>query len=496
MHIKGYVYLKGDYIDNSVALDFLRLSSGKDDFIKRVLQLNGCFSIVAEINGGVMAVSDTTRSFPLFYSKKDGYIFISDEAEELVRLTGHRKINHNGLIDYLHSCCVFFNETLIDEIYQVSAMCYMFYDFETGSIEHNKYKTIYNAEYTVTGKEKMKEYLDVLFKNAAVRLVDSLRGRTAVVALSGGIDSRACLMMLHMMGYRDVICFTYGWKNCAEEEPARKTADRLGYKYIFIPHKRRDWIRTYKDNKSLEYIRYSGNMSSIAHMETHYVLRQLLDEGKIPGDSVVITGHIGLVASSKFKVGSEYKKEEIMEMFWEYWAKLYPYKGKRKDFYNKRFSRYFTSDGPFAYKDAERIFENASFDSVRSKHIINYHRLFEMYGLEWRMPLMDYEFMYGFEKIQPGIRDRKKTVFSEYVLDYTGRNIELAEVGLSFLSKAYRNLRNPVYGIITPWRFFFSGYKNALLPPFPIKQYRFIRRFYSYCALQEIKLIKKWLDEN
>ena len=495
IHIKGYFYLNSKFVKAVEILDYLKDASDKDDFIKKTMQINGCFSIVAELKTGIIALSDTIRSFPLFYAFKNGKVYVSDEGEELVKATGFKNINHDGLIDYLHSCCVYFNETLIEDIYQISAMNYMYFEPSSGNIEYKKYKTIYNAEYTITTKESMMDHLDRQFKNTAARLVASLNGKTAVVALSGGIDSRACLMMLHMMGYRDVICFTYGWRNCAEELPAREVAGRLGYKYLFVPHKRKDWRMTYKDPGSLEYIRYSGNLSSIAHMETHYILRYLLDNKLIPKDSVMITGHIGLVASSKFTIGSEYEKAEIMEMFWKYWAKLYSYKGKRENYYNERFSGYFPNEGPFSCKESEVIYENASFDTVRSKHIINYNRLFEINGLEWRLPLMDYEFMAGFEKIMPGVREKEKKVFSEYVMDYTGKDIMPASVGLSYPAKAYRNLRNPIYSIITPVRFLFSGYHGALLPPFPIRQYRFLRRFYSYCALQEIKLIEKWLKE-
>ena len=493
INIKGYFYLNGCFTETDGVISFLEGFQNKQQFIEKVLQLNGCFSIVAKVENGIIAVSDTTRSFPLFYTLKSNVMRISDDSETLVAATGFKKFNEKGVIDYLHSGCVFHNETLIESVLQVSAMSYMFFNTNSGETEYTKYKTIYTSDYEIKTEDSMIGLLDELFKNAAKKLVDSLKGKTAVVALSGGVDSRACLMMLKMMDYKKVICFTYGWRGCGEESTAKKVAENLGYNYLFIPHKSKEWRKTYKDSESLRYIRYSGNLNAISHMESHYAVRHLLENNLIPKGSVMITGHIGLVAGSKFNLEEFYTKDEIMKMFWEYWMKLYSYKGKRKDFYNERFAPYFPQIGPYKCHETEIIYENAAFDTVRSKHIINFHRVFEFYNMEWRMPLMDYEVMAGFEKIFPGVREKTKKVFTRYVLEHTGKDIPPAEAGMSYFSKAYRNLRNPVYSIITPARFLFSGRKNSLLPPFPVRQYRFLRRFYSYCALSEIKLIEKWL---
>ena len=130
----------------------------------------------------------------------------------------------------------------------------------------------------------------------------------------------------------------------------------------------------------------------------------------------------------------------------------------------------------------------------RGKHLINSHRQFEINNCEWRLPMMDCEILSVFTSINPSVRDEKKRFFTEYVINNTGGKISETIFKKSTFAKAYKNLRNPVYSIMRPWKFLTLGYGDCLLPPFPVRQYRFIRRFYSYCALYEIRLIKKWLN--
>jgi asparagine synthase (glutamine-hydrolysing) len=59
--------------------------------------------------------------------------------------------------------------------------------------------------------------------NAFSRLVKSTsqQGKTLVVPLSGGLDSRIIVAKLKRLGANDVICVSYGRKGCRESEIAK-----------------------------------------------------------------------------------------------------------------------------------------------------------------------------------------------------------------------------------------------------------------------------------
>lgn len=496
IHFKGYFYIEGKSTNLNDVFSYFSGLKSKNDFLNRLIKLNGCFSIVAEIEDSIIAVSDMQGSFPIFYSFKDDILCITDDSEDIVKMTGFNSINHTALIDYLHFGCVMYNDTLVDGINIIPAMSYIYAEKNMKAFEYNKYMTLYDSEYSIDDTDFAKESLDSAFKSASLRLAESLGGKTAAVSLSGGVDSRAILMMLKIAKYKNVVCYSYGWKNNPDIEVAKSIAEAMGFKHFFIPYDRKNWKSAYKDEYTKNFIKSSHNLSAIAHMESHFVVRKLLKEKMIPIDSVFMTGHVGIMSKSHFEEDRYYAKEEIAEKIWSYYGKLYSYRGNRKKHYIERLNRYLGNKKNYPRREAESIYENAGYEMCRGKHLINSHRQFEINGCEWRLPLMDREIFSVFESMNPCVRDEKKRFFTNYIISRTGGEINEAIFKKGTLAKAYKNLRNPIYSIMRPWQFFTLGYKDCLLPLFPVRQYRFIRRFYSYCALYEIGLIKKWLDLN
>ncbi len=355
VHYKGYFYIEGKYEYPDAVCIYLSKIKSKNDFLKYLKKICGCFSIVMEIDEGIIAASDQPGSFPIFYAVKNNVLYIRDDAVAIVRDTGLNKINHTALIDYLHFAGVMYNDTLVDGINMLPAMKYLYAAGDMLAPECGKYMTLYSSDYSINDSKTAESAVDSAFASAAKRLSDSLQGRTAVVSLSGGVDSRACLLMLKSRGYKNVVCYTYGRKNNPDTEVAKAVAEHMGYRHIFIPYDRKNWKNAYKDEYTEKFIKASHNLGAIAHMESHFVVRRLINEKLVPKDSIFITGHVGIMSKSHFEEDRNYLKEELVEKFWKYYGKLYSFKGNRKKHYIKRLSGYIGYEESYPRQKAESI---------------------------------------------------------------------------------------------------------------------------------------------
>ena len=90
---KGYLYNEqNELFTDEAIIHFFQDATTVDSFEKKLKSANGFFIIIKEIEAGWVAAVDHIRSMPLFFSKKENEIFISDDAFHLATLFGKNKI--------------------------------------------------------------------------------------------------------------------------------------------------------------------------------------------------------------------------------------------------------------------------------------------------------------------------------------------------------------------------------------------------------------------
>ncbi|MBE0652218.1 MAG: asparagine synthetase B family protein, partial [Bacteroidales bacterium] len=366
------------------------------DFEERVKYANGCFAVVLKKEDELFIAVDKIRSFPLYYSRFEGNWIVSDNPHYIVQKAGLNEKNALAASEFLATGYVTGNETLLEGLRQVQA----------GEIIHLKKDDLYfRFYYTYRVSNVMDEsYQDLrragirVFENAYKRLVDSLGGRTAVIPLSAGYDSRLIAAMLKRGGYEKVICFTYGRKGNREIPISEKVARKLGYPWHYIEYTP-ELIRGYIGNEIFKgYYRYASGLVSMFFMQEYFAVKYLKENKLIPDDSIFIPGHSGdfLGGSQLNKHGNlslEEAEDKIVERIFDvkYYLKRPGKAGqlKLKERIRKSLQEKFTGEKSLAYS----IQEDWDFKEKLAKFNFNSVTTYCFFGYEFRLPYWDNELL-------------------------------------------------------------------------------------------------------
>ena len=79
LFFKGYFYVNDHFYEKEDALNYLLNIKTVANFKAELNVINGVFSFIISLEDTICIASDTTRSFPLFYTFKNEKIHISDE---------------------------------------------------------------------------------------------------------------------------------------------------------------------------------------------------------------------------------------------------------------------------------------------------------------------------------------------------------------------------------------------------------------------------------
>ena len=417
---KGYTWtckenicIKGFFFHNKVLYsneDAIRYLSNKNvcnlAFLK---EFDGSFSIVAEDNHYIIAVTDRLRSLPLFYIIKNGKFIISDNAYEL-RKKVNAGIDAEALEEFKKSILwVSRNKTLWRDIRGVQAGEIVIYTKATGKIECKQYfKESYGKYFLKETKNTFWNVYDVVGE----KLVQALNGNTAVIPLSGGADSRMILDMLQRQNYTKIICFTYGKEKDKEVLISKNVAQNRRVPWIFIEFTEIMWNDFFMSGEFYLYSRYAGNGTSLPHLQDYLAVKTLKKQKMIPNDSVFIPGHSGdMLAGSH--ITKEFLKDTMTgECFISWFV---------KKFYNESNDKKLKKQ----YKDILKIGNEKQYDSNyllsladefnrkerQGKFIVNSVRTYEYFGYKWLIPLWSNELIEFWSHIPIDEKYKRKLYF-------------------------------------------------------------------------------------
>lgn len=431
LYVKGYFFLNGQFYKDEETLICFKEVPNYKSFTSLVSQLNGCFSVVMKKNGSIFGAVDRVRSFPIFFDRT--FLEISDSVDELNKNLNNtdKDFDKTAICELISSGYVQNDNTLYSNIGQILAG--QTFLIEKGAIKTDYYFKHLHNNINETNYEELLKRLNKVSSDIFDRLIESLNGRTAILPLSGGYDSRFIAAMLKKKGYEKVICYTYGQRGSYEVETSEKVAKSLGFEWHCIEYDKSIWSQIFSQ-QCMDYATFSHNYTTMPHFQDYPALNSLKKMGILPEDGVVVTGFCGDLPAGSFVLSEEderqlkYDKNWISEFIYN---EHYSFK-KIPDKYNveiiKRIKNHLIELGQdtLDFESFTSVYEAWFTNSRPVKWVINSNRIYEFFGFEWRMPLWDNEFIDFFYSVHHNYRRGCKlyqdflftNLFNDYGIDF------------------------------------------------------------------------------
>lgn len=409
---KGTAFLNQEQKSGEGLISCLKEVSkdGVSDFLKAS---NGFFCAVkVGEKDGWMAV-DKIRSIPIFYGQKHGKLYVSDDPRWILKQVKNKKIDSIARKEFFLTGYVTGSDTLFSDVKQLQAGEVVYFEYcDSGvlTLKAERYFRYVHHDYFEENNSSLHKKFDSVLENVFKRLIDYAEGRTIVVPLSGGYDSRLIVLMLKKMGCDNIVAFSYGRPGNKEALVSREIATQLGIRWEFVPYSDERWYRWYRSSEMQSYFDYADGLSSLPHIQDWPAVLTLKKKKLIPGNSVFVPGHTGDKVSGGLSKASlrlycgEEKTEAITSDIIRYHYSLFDYKPTLSDHFSPK-SRILRTLGDInQYPDGSSAFESWDITERQPKFIVNSVRVYEFFGYDWWIPFWDTEFMNYWRRIAPNKR--------------------------------------------------------------------------------------------
>lgn len=407
---RGYFIVENTRYEGESAITYLNqiLTENPTDTVLH--SLNGVFSIIWERESDILFAVDRLRGLPLFYGVVNQELWIGDDAAAMAAALPSCSLNTLSVEEYLSTnLFVSGRDTLLCEISQVQSASSCIFDKKRAVISEHPYFQMEHREFS-DDVPALIEKFHRAYQETARHLVQSLNGRTAVVPLSGGADSRMVLSMLKQEGYQKVLCFTYGRPGNAEAEISRKVAKDFGYPWVMVPYTNQSMEKIRNDITTKDYQNRAFSFTSTPHMQDFAAVKYLSDHGKLPSESVFVPGHSGdLIAGSH--ITPDFLQPRL----------------SRNDFLRAVREKFYLSppsaalsqkiEQRFPVLDDQEVealssqIEWFNIQERQAKFIVNSVRVYEFFGYEWLIPLWDNALFEFWTHVPISLRYNRKLYF-------------------------------------------------------------------------------------
>jgi asparagine synthase (glutamine-hydrolysing) len=418
-HARGYGHYGDQFVDARALAALLDGCTTEAIWQDAVRRLNGCFAVVTQREGKLLAAVDRLRSIPLFYTACGVDWVVGDDAYWVLKHADSREVNAIAESEFCLTGYVTGEETLYSSVRQIRAGCMLLLNTGCGA-QMVRYYEFRHGDFLGADTTSLIGQLEAVHLGVFRRLLASAEGRTIVVPLSGGYDSRLIAVSLRDLDKKDVVCFSYGVPGNWESRISKELAGFLGFRWEFVPYSAERWRAWEATREFQAYFRDAGNLTSVPHLQDWPAVLELQREGRVSSDSIFVPGHSGdFLAGSHipkwFKKRETIKPRELFDAILRLHYSLWDWPRENERVLRAQFVRRIESIiGPIADCGAEAaadLFERWDLEERQAKFICNSVRAYDSFGFEWRLPLFDAELIDFWARIPIDLRIGRRLYF-------------------------------------------------------------------------------------
>ncbi|MBN2108976.1 MAG: hypothetical protein JW832_16235 [Deltaproteobacteria bacterium] len=426
-HVKGYLFDGAEtFRRDAAAADYFATVTNAGNFCDRLCEANGCFAAIVETDQHILAAVDRVRSLPLFYALNGPDLILGDDVGEMQKRIGECAIDPVAREEFLRIGYTIGPGTLDSRISQIEAGDMLIFDKAGGRVKVKTWFSHVHEEFSDKTEEALLDEFDNITSRWARRLIESARGRTIIVPLSGGYDSRSIVCALKREGYKQVICYSYGVPASYEHQIAQQVAAQLDYPIHIIDYSGHAWRAMLESPRFVEFCRFMWQQCTVPCAQELLAFYNLARASAIPSDAIIVPGYGGdwlagsrlpagrLLAGQQEKLLVEGIDQYILRSYFSLLASAIP-----ADKEPAMLGRIHAFTSGFRSDDIRHFCSVLEAWITRhrvAKFLVNTVRTFEFFGHEWRLPFFDNELIDGWFGL-PLQHRINKVLYQRYVFE-------------------------------------------------------------------------------
>ena len=390
-HVKGFAFIGEDLLEEGEL--YYRLTEGmkQGTLVDVLLKLNGNFSAIINNGGTTYLIADKLKTYPLLYMRQSGDWVVTDQARVILESKQHLKLNEPAILTYLSCGYLHGDMTMIEHCHVVMAGSYVKIGEEAEVVHYHRH--VYTKQKkSRTEEDILKEGVEVMDK-AFLRMIKSIGDRPIFIPLSGGYDSRLLACLCKKFNIPNVSCFTYGGKTSYEVAISEQVAKQLGFPWYYVEYTDELKMEFLKSDEYSDYMLFAMNLNTTSHMQDFIAFKELRKKGIVPDDAVIVPGHSGeILGGDQVPYELLTTNRSVARLIYE---KYYGWNVLKKK-YRKFIVEYLGDDlnrtiSSHDVNLACDLFNNWNIQNRQANFIVNAVRVYDYFGVDWRIPLWDDE---------------------------------------------------------------------------------------------------------